>query len=553
MMIRRLLHNQVALSIGLFGAIALFGDASRVAAQAVQTGSLAVTFRPTKTLPVSDQLLAIGKKTYNKECAPCHGVDGRGQGETAYLLYPKPRDFLTAQYRLVSTWERQLTDIDLYTSISRGIPGSTMPSWAHLPEETRWGLVHYIKSFAENPIQPNTAESESGTGIIKVPPEPPYTAEAATRAQEFFLDACASCHGEKGKGDGVQEQFDDAGYPTRPRDLTVGVFKGIPEPLEVYRRIVAGLPGTPMPMSDWAYGTDAWDLTHFILSMSSPEQRERVEMKKFLIVVKRVAQIPDHPDASVWRDAPSVNLHMMPLWWRNDRPEILTVQAVHDGKELALRLMWYDDTNDKTAMRVQDFRDAAAVSFTLDPDPPFFGMGEKGRFVNIWMWKAERQADMEAAFQDLDKVYPNIGIDSYPNLMRSALEQPTRHALTMESDPTFITGWGAGNIVSDPTRESTAEALYARGFCTLKAHPIPDQTVTAKGAHDIGTYRVIFRRAFKGSVSNVKTGSASAKISTLDFVPGQTVRVAFAVWNGHAGDRDGKKSVTIWQDLVIAK
>jgi len=63
---------------------------------------------------------------------------------------------------------------------------------------------------------------------------------------------------------------------------------------------------------------------------------------------------------------------------------------------------------------------------------------------------------------------------------------------------------------------------------------------------------VIFRRAFKGNVSNVKAGS-SAKISNLDFVPGQTVRVAFAVWNGHAGDRDGKKSVTIWQGLVIAK
>jgi hypothetical protein len=42
-------------------------------------------------------------------------------------------------------------------------------------------------------------------------------------------------------------------------------------------------------------------------------------------------------------------------------------------------------------------------------------------------------------------------------------------------------------------------------------------------------------------------------ITTFDFAPGQTVRVAFAVWNGHAGDRDGKKSVTIWQDLVMAK
>jgi hypothetical protein len=30
------------------------------------------------------------------------------------------------------------------------------------------------------------------------------------------------------------------------------------------------------------------------------------------------------------------------------------------------------------------------------------------------------------------------------------------------------------------------------------------------------------------------------------------VPVAFAVWNGSAGDRDGKKSVSIWQELVIA-
>ena len=34
--------------------------------------------------------------------------------------------------------------------------------------------------------------------------------------------------------------------------------------------------------------------------------------------------------------------------------------------------------------------------------------------------------------------------------------------------------------------------------------------------------------------------------------PGSTVPVAFAVWNGSAGDRDGKKSVTIWQELKIA-
>jgi len=507
-----------------------------------QTGPLAFALRPTQHLASSPELMTLGKNTYAQQCTPCHGLDGKGEGEAAYLLYPKPRDFTTAQYRIVSTWERFPTDEDLYVAISRGIPGSAMPSWAHLPEKTRWGLVHYLKSLATRPFSVNMNESTEGTGIIKIPPEPPYTREAEAKAQQLFADACAPCHGLTGRGDGVQEQFDDKGFPTRPRDLTQGVFKGLPEPQEVYRRIVAGLPGSPMPMSDWAYGEDAWHLTHFVLAKSSPEQRERVEMKKFRITAQRVQRIPDHPDAGVWRDATPSNLHMMPLWWRERRPEILTVKALHDGKELALQLMWADDSHDQTVIRTQDFRDAAAVEFSSAAEPPFFGMGEKGRFVNIWMWKSERQADLEPAFQDIDNVYPNIGIDAYPNLMRSALEQPTREALTLDSDPTFITGWGAGNIVSNPTRKSAAENLTAQGFGTLRAHPAADQNVIAKGAYDVGTYRIVLRRAFTSKNAN-----------SINFAPGQTVRVAFAVWNGRAGDRDGKKSVTIWQDLVIAK
>ncbi|MCI0530131.1 MAG: ethylbenzene dehydrogenase-related protein, partial [Nitrospira sp.] len=334
--------------------------------------------------------------------------------------------------------------------------------------------------------------------------------------------------------------FDDKGYPLRPRDLTYGVFKGNPDPKDLYRRLVGGIPGTAMPTNDKIYGEDAWHLTHFVLSLSGQEQRDRAEMKKFRIVAHKVDQIPDHPDSGIWRDIPGVDLHMMPLWWRYDRPEILNVKALHDGKELALRLMWVDETYDHTAIRPQDFRDAAAVQFSLEDDPPFFGMGQPGHAVNIWMWKSERQADLEVAFQDIDRIYPFIGIDSYPNLMRSALEQPTRRALTLNSDPTFVTGWGVGNIVSNPLSQSSAEELHAEGFGTTTAFPVPDQSVTAKGVYDLGTYQVVFRRAFRGK------GQGS-----LDLIPNQTIHVAFAVWNGSAGDRDGKKSVTIWQDLMI--
>ena len=63
-------------------------------------------------------------------------------------------------------------------------------------------------------------------------------------------------------------------------------------------------------------------------------------------------------------------------------------------------------------------------NFRLTANPPFFAMGENGAPVNIWMWKSERQADLDLAYQDLERAYPNLGIDSYPNLMRSAVEQP---------------------------------------------------------------------------------------------------------------------------------
>jgi len=216
------------------------------------------------------------------------------------------------------------------------------------------------------------------------------------------------------------------------------------------------------------------------------------------------------------------------------------VRALHDGNNLSLQLKWEDATNDETAIRPQDFRDAAAIEFALTSDPPFFAMGQPGAPVNIWMWKSERQADLEPAFQDVEKVYPNIGIDSYPNLLKSPMEQPMRHALTLESDPRFVTAWGAGNIVADPTRRSAAEDLTAEGFGTLTAHPMPDQAVAATGSYETGSYVVQFTRSFVGKGK-----------TAVNLVPGNRVPVAFAIWNGSAGDRDGKKSVTIWQELLI--
>ena len=530
----------------LMAATLLTAACGRRATESTAPGVIPFAIAPTKILASSSYLLALGTKTFEKECVACHGAAGNGEGDAAYLLYPRPRDFTSGQFRIISTWDGVPTDDDVFRTISRGMPGSAMPSWAHLSEETRWGLVHYVKTFAKRPLKINANHEpdkfgSGGAGLLTIPPEPPDDDAGRARARELFAKGCAPCHGATARGDGTQKQTDSKGFPTRPRDLTLGVFKGSPGSEHVYRRIVAGLPGSPMPQSGYLQGNDGWHLTHFVRSLSSDAQRAKAEMKKFRIVAGRVATLPTNPDSGVWRTASPINLHMMPLWWRTDRPEEVTVRALHDGKSLAVLLKWEDGSHDETAIRPQDFRDAAAVEFALTPDPPFFAMGQPGAPVNIWMWKSERQADLQPVFQDLEKVYPNIGIDSYPNSAKSPLEQPTRNALTLQSNPTFVTAWGAGNIVADPTRHSAAEDLTAQGFGTLRAHPVKDQAVEANGVYATGSYQVQFTHALAGS-------STATRLA-----PGDRVPVAFAVWNGSAGDRDGKKSVTIWQELLLEK
>src|SRR4029450_3628085 len=119
-----------------------------------------------KPPPSTPKLIALGKQIYAQQCVACHGVNGRGDGEAAYLLYPKPRDFVAARYRLVSTWDRVPTDEDLLDTISRGRPGSARPAGEQLAAERRWALVYYIKSLAEKPpaIKAQEIPAADGSG-----------------------------------------------------------------------------------------------------------------------------------------------------------------------------------------------------------------------------------------------------------------------------------------------------------------------------------------------------------------------------------------------------
>ncbi len=163
----------------------------------------------------------LGRKTYDKQCQACHGPEGDGEGEAAYLLYPRPRDLTSGEFRLVSTWDSVPTDEDLFGAISRGMPCSAMPSWSHLPEKTRWGLVHYVKTLSRRPLdaapaqEPN-ASGDGGAGLLTVPPEPELTPEASARPGTFLKKAAPRATVTPGGATGSRSRSTPAATPPAP-------------------------------------------------------------------------------------------------------------------------------------------------------------------------------------------------------------------------------------------------------------------------------------------------------------------------------------------------
>ena len=83
---------------------------------------------------------------------------------------------------------------------------------------------------------------------------------------------CAKAAIRSPDGDGSIDQvriIDDWGEDLIPRDLTSGIFRGGRRPIDIYRRITAGINGTPMPaVPDTLTDDDRWAIVHYVLSLS---------------------------------------------------------------------------------------------------------------------------------------------------------------------------------------------------------------------------------------------------------------------------------------------
>lgn len=218
-----------------------------------------------------------GKALYQRYCIFCHGAQGDGQGESAPYINPKPRDFTKAVFKCRSTPSGTLpVDSDIYNTITRGIHDSGMPSWKPLLRQERADLVAYVKTFS-------TAFQEEKPGApVQIPPEPANSPDSIKRGADLFQSMnCWQCHGKDGRGHGPSAATltDSKGNPITPFDFTTGgQFKCGETDQDMFRDLVTGLDGTPMPSFVSAMTADQrWDVVHYIRTLSAPKAREQAK------------------------------------------------------------------------------------------------------------------------------------------------------------------------------------------------------------------------------------------------------------------------------------
>lgn len=221
--------------------------------------------------------LRHGRDLYIQQCEQCHGVSGDGNGPAAKYMYPRPRDYRAGIFKFTTTpYGAKPRRSDLMRTVDRGVSGTSMPSFRLLSKHDREAIVDYVlllthrgevetrialEAEFEEEVDPElvpdlrdevltrweAAEEQEVHPLTVQPVE--FSEEMVAAGKEAFLTkGCAKCHGEDGRGMTKDNLGKDAwGFATKAADLTSGHLHGGAEPIDIYRRIISGINGTPMP------------------------------------------------------------------------------------------------------------------------------------------------------------------------------------------------------------------------------------------------------------------------------------------------------------------
>lgn len=438
---------------------------------------------------------------YLNRCAQCHGEDGEGDGPAAEFFYPLPRDFSLAifKYKTTDADTEFPSDDDFRTTIRDGLPGTAMPGWSGILSDAEIdALIYRIKEFG------GWEEEELEYAPIEMGIRPALTPELLAEGRVQFGKACVQCHGEEGRGNitSGKQLKDDLENRIWPRNLTrPETWRYTTTAEDVFQRLSAGIPGTPMPEHATTMSAEArWAIAEYVMTLR--ENSVPLTTGETVIRAARISgDLPSDPGDPAWDAAPAMTFAMSPNIIKEPRlffslNDMITVRALYNETDIAFRL----DVDDRTysvpgdelelRYRQEDIgptRDAVAVQLPVglsgSSEKPAFRHGDARNAVSMWYWAA-----------------PSV----------------------------------------EPEGDQLAMLLDASG---PDAPPVPradSGDLAAQGEWKNGRWQVVFRRARQ-------TGTPA----DLAFDEGTYIPIAFANWDGVAGEAGGRHSFTSWYWVLL--
>ncbi len=221
---------------------------------------------PTYTPAASNRELEIlGEQVFLTYCAACHGRTGRGDGPNAKRLATRPRDYSRGAFRFRSTPSGEPpTAADLFRTVTGGLLGTPMMAFADLPEEQRWGVVQHVRTLSPVFARPRVA---APLILPQTPADLDTTASRSSGRDTYARLRCGDCHGPNMRGDGPAAAAlrDTEGRPLPVPDYSRKPYKYGSDAQLLYRSLVTGLDGTPMPSyAEAASPAELWSVVAFL-------------------------------------------------------------------------------------------------------------------------------------------------------------------------------------------------------------------------------------------------------------------------------------------------
>lgn len=295
----------------------------------------------------------------------------------------------------------------------------------------------------------------------------------------------------------------------------------------------------------------ALSISGALLAWQSLRPRAAMAAGARMILAKAVAKVPLEPEAAAWQQASPVEVPLSPQVIVKPRVynvgvNQVRVRAVYDPERLGLLLEWETAQRNVGLGQSHSFGDAAAVQFPADlaRSMPHFAMGEPGKPVIIYQWKADWEFGPE---YDVEEQYPGMVVDFYPyagkepGALVEGRDYGAKAAAPWPAVLAYNPAWWAKNPVANPElkQKTPVEKLTAAGFSSLTHQPPEEQDGLGKAVHKDDGWHVVI------SIPRKQAGGT--------LTPGDVLPLNFAVWDGANNERGGEKAVGSWSFLALER